>query len=746
MAKKRLTDVPSAKAVRQFLAKRQFDAALVEARKLAGFVPGPESAALLRECLSALAEAALDRKQYADFNRLALDLDPLSIAAGPESIKALGRMYLRGARPRELPRLVALLPEPADAAELRGDWVDRAVRDREPKSLPEEWHPAFAAFRTALGHYEAQQDDKARDALGGIGLGSLLLEWKLWLRGLLAWVAGDDGRALENWARLNPRRLPHRLAAPLRAKADPAWPANPPALREQLVKQYQRFTRKDVAGQLRNLLPELGGKKGLTAAYRIAEALLPQLKAGHPELVPPLANVFYTAMLKRGEPSDLDRFAKTFGKMPDDPQFNRLSAQIFEGIGEPEKAAAQWWGYSLWLASAPWPPRLRDRAGAIVHRKMAEHVAGCDDGRLIIARTHHEDPKKKFPDVILDEDALLLKALGCAPDWEEPAVELMKVYAEEGRHPEGLAFAEKFLAANPDAAALRWEYIETLGQTHRYAEALPQFERLQKDKPFDKLLRQQTAECAMKLAYQMIAEGRAKEAQILLDGRREAIGTEAPLMAVHLFYALATKAKRADDAESLRPQLGIPGVVPAFLMHANAQIVKAKPAEKTAASKAYKATLAQGPSAAEAVALFEVYGFFATGGVEFTGLKGLFKGIVEALVNAAAAPDLSEVLAAELVRLVAPNIAAPKLEKLAWTLSKRFPKNPIFPLSVVRQWAVKNLGKRAPHKILGALRAAKDLVRDSTDPEYKAMEEIIDDLLEDLDPYIGLRNMFDGFL
>ena len=746
MAKKRLTDVPSAKAVRQFLAKRQFDTALVEARKLAGFAPGPEAAALLRECQTALAEVALDRKQFADFNRIALELDPLCIASGPESIKALGRLYLRGARSAELPRLIALLTEPADAADLRGDWVDLAVRNREPKSLPEEWHPAFATFRTALDHYEAKRDDSARESLGAIGLGSPLLEWKLWLRGLLAWVAGDDGRALENWSRLNPRRLPHRLAAPLRAKADPAWPADAPAHREQLAKQYGHFTRRNLAGQLRNLLPELGGKKGLASAYRIAEGLLPQLKSNHPELVPPLANVFYFTMLKRGEPSDLDRFTKCFGKLPDDPNFNRLSAQIFEGIGEPEKAAAQWWSYSLWLATAPWPPLLRDRASAILYRKMADLVGGGDDGRLIIARTQHDDPKKKFPDVILDEDALLLKALESAPDWEEPAVELMKVYVEEGKHPEGLAFAERFLAANPDAAALRWEYIETLGQTHRYAEALPQFERLQKDKPFDKLLRQQTAECAMKLAYQLIAGSRVKEAQVLLDGHRVAIRTEAPLMAAHLLYALAKKAKRTEEAETYAPQLGLPGVVPAFLIHANALLVKAKPAERSAAAKEYKAALAAGPHAAEAIALFEVYGFFASGGIEFTGRKALLKGIVDALVNSASDPALPEAIAARLVQIIAPHITAPKLEKLAWALSKRFPKNPVFPLSVVRQWSAKNAGKRAPAKILGALRAAKDLVRDTTDPGTKALEEIIDDLLEDLDPYISLRNMFDGFL
>ena len=197
---------------------------------------------------------------------------------------------------------------------------------------------------------------------------------------------------------------------------------------------------------------------------------------------------------------------------------------------------------------------------------------------------------------------------------------------------------------------------------------------------------------------------------------------------------------------SCSPSSTAPAVVPAFLMHANAQLVKAKPAQKTAASKAYKAALAAGPRAVEAIALFEVYGFIATGGVEFAGRKALLKGIVEALVNAAVEPELSEAHAAELVGIVAPHITAPTLEKLAWALSKRFPKNPAFPLIVVRQWFAKNAGKRAPHKILGALRTAKDLVRDATDSESKALEGIIDDLLEDLDPYISLRNMFDGFL
>ena len=78
-------------------------------------------------------------------------------------------------------------------------------------------------------HYEAGRDDPAREALSGIGLSSPFLEWKLLLRGLIAWSANDTPRALENWSRLSPDRLPARLAAPFRLTADKSYAATLPA-------------------------------------------------------------------------------------------------------------------------------------------------------------------------------------------------------------------------------------------------------------------------------------------------------------------------------------------------------------------------------------------------------------------------------------------------------------------------------------------------------------------------------------
>ena len=57
----------------------------------------------------------------------------------------------------------------------------------------------------AFRQVEAGQDEAARESLQGIGLQSPFLEWKLLLRGLLAYYQGDDVRAVA------PMALRHRI-------------------------------------------------------------------------------------------------------------------------------------------------------------------------------------------------------------------------------------------------------------------------------------------------------------------------------------------------------------------------------------------------------------------------------------------------------------------------------------------------------------------------------------------------------
>src|SRR5262249_59575457 len=96
-------------------------------------------------------------------------------------------------------------------------------------SLPAPLHAPFDLILQAFTHYEAGRDEQARAALQGVGLQSPFIEWKVLLRGLLAYIAKDDSRALENWQRLDQTRLPCRLCAAMRCVIDPAYLQSQPA-------------------------------------------------------------------------------------------------------------------------------------------------------------------------------------------------------------------------------------------------------------------------------------------------------------------------------------------------------------------------------------------------------------------------------------------------------------------------------------------------------------------------------------
>ena len=746
MAKKRLTDVPTAKAVKQLLALRKFDQAAAEARKLVGFAPGAATSELLRECLFAIAGACAESKQFADFNRVAQELEPLCLAAGPEAIRSLARLLLRGLQPGEVYRLSGALADPATATALRGDLADHFVRARSANALPDDWKAAFAAILSALQHYDAKRDDDSREALSAIGLGSPFLEWKVWLRGLLAWGADDTVRALENWSRLNPERLPYRLAAPLRASADATWLADQPPLRERIHSQYQRLISGGLAGQLLQLRPELAGRRGMTKAIKMAEGLLPALKAKHPQLVPHLMNAFYATMQKRAEPEDLDKFIRVFGRMPDDPNFYKLSAQIYDGVGEVELSMKRWSDYIDWLRDgAKWPPLLKAQAIASLYRTMARLAADLDDLEPDAADLFASPKKAKPKAPPLKPSLYLLKALEATPDWEPAAADLMVAYLDEENAPAAAAFAEKFLAANPGAAGVGRTYVGVLMAQRDYAGALEQLAPLRKANPFDADIRGLAVDCVFYCIYHFAIEADWEIPEAMLVAERELLESESAVMTSHLRYAYYKKRKRTAEADAEFQKIDPVCLIQAFLLLANAQTFRAKPAEKSAATKGYKAALAAGASAGEVLALFNGYEFFIKGGIEFTGQKPLLKGIVDAMLATVGDTALTEDQAVELTTTLGPLTTAPKFEKFATALGKRFPNHPLFALAIVELWAAKQTSGRAPYKIVNLLRKARELVKKATDPKYKVFEERIDELNEQLDPFSTLRNMFDSF-
>ncbi len=89
--------------------------------------------------------------------------------------------------------------------------------------VPDALRADFDRVLLAFTQLERGQDDAVRETLQAIGLRSPFNEWKLLLRGLQAWYQQDDSRAIDNWQRLSPTRLPAQLVAPFRLKIDSAF-------------------------------------------------------------------------------------------------------------------------------------------------------------------------------------------------------------------------------------------------------------------------------------------------------------------------------------------------------------------------------------------------------------------------------------------------------------------------------------------------------------------------------------------
>jgi hypothetical protein len=79
-------------------------------------------------------------------------------------------------------------------------------------SLPPELVPEATAVRQALREALASRGDDALKRVSAISRGSPMSDWRLFIRGLIDWLADDTQAAGEAWERLDPERRPGRIA------------------------------------------------------------------------------------------------------------------------------------------------------------------------------------------------------------------------------------------------------------------------------------------------------------------------------------------------------------------------------------------------------------------------------------------------------------------------------------------------------------------------------------------------------
>jgi len=518
-------------------------------------------------------------------------------------------------------------PHPADAALAKG----KAGREE----LPEEWRPGFEAVRAAFEHAAAGRDDAARVQLQTIGLGSPFLEWKLLLRGLLAYYAGDDARALDNWSRLTANRLPARLAAPLRFTLDPAFRAAQPAnAHADLVRRCDRI-RGGALPALRALQASLSGPYELLNAFRQAETLLPTLRRDWPGAVPRVAEAFRTAIVAAGQPEDLATFGRVFGAPPDDPKFERLEALALEDRRQWHDAHQVWQKYDRTLAHVPtWSAADIARGRALVWCRMGHNaVEYSSDHRLF------DRPRSFKPSA----EACFRRALELGPDLRDAHEELFDLYRRAGKLDKARAAGEALVARFPDHVPTFESLADMAQDAGDRAAARENLRRALAVNPLDAHLRDRLADAHAATAREMAVAGDVAAARTELATSRALRDGQAAVASDALDAAIAFKAGDTTAAEELLGQTFAAGSRPiaAYFLLAESARLKLPAKAKRRCAAHFSAVLGEPPDARTALDLLIAYRVQVSQGDEYVG-RASHESKIQKYVKAAIGTTSSE--------------------------------------------------------------------------------------------------------
>jgi tetratricopeptide (TPR) repeat protein len=579
--------------------------------------------------------------------------------------------------------LLARIPESPGASRVRGHVVDAVLGNpgREGlAALPEAVRADLKAILQAFQLTEKGDDEGARAALQPIGLRSPVLEWRLLLRGLQAYYHNDDARAVENWQRLDPERLPARLAAPFRARIDRSFQAaQPPGLQATLQRQWDALQGEPLGQRLRGLRSALANQHSLAQAFRQLESLLPQLRQDAPALVPRLASCLYWATLDTG-PDDLLRYQRVFGPPRDDPSFHRLRALAYERAGELQQAQHSWEQFEKEIAARPevWPGEQGTRARALVWLRMGHNAVRAgrqDDNPLAVPWIDFPTSHRLKPGA----DHCLRRSRELAPDLLEAYEALLDYHLEEDHPAKAEQAARELLKRFADHARALEELSDLRKERGDTAEALRLMQQALHANPLDRGLRQRVAFAHGEQARSLILAGQFDEARRELQSAA-AFDVEVGGWLHGLQAALEFKAKNpaaAEEALARAAQVCRPAVVLAYVMLVEASRLKLPPAVKKRFDQDFKSGLEGPTDARAATGLLRYVRALQEDGVTYHGQKTHTKKILDYAQRTAQGEPAEEALGQVAGLLIDLEAYRPALS-LARAGQEKFPTNPYF--------------------------------------------------------------------
>jgi tetratricopeptide (TPR) repeat protein len=711
----------------------RYQQALELAKQLYKDDPSPESRALLQSVYLGRARQ-LRQRGYLRDARTVLENAVNLADGGPAWVEQLAEELAAAGDVRRALQFLQRIPGSAAQPRILTLAADTALGQGQAGRdlLPAELQGQFDLIVRAFGQMELAQDDAARETLQGIGLQSPFLEWKLLLRGLLAYYQNDDLRAIENWQRLNPERLPARLAAPLRFRIDSAYRvAQQPDAQNVLRKQADQLQAPPLIQPLRDIQAALS-REQLPQAFRLAEGVLPLLRREAPQLVPRLASCYYWTIIHGGKPEDINRYRRVFGVPPDDPDFARLQALVMEQIPDMQQAQDFWKEFEQSVANNPaaWPGDQGRRVRALVWCHMGQNAAAVPDPDKIpdlppFLRDHPDRPRPLKPSA----EQCFEQSLKLAPDQLDPYEALFHFHQQEEHHAKAIQAGEQLLEHFPEHLTTLKELGELYMGAQEYAKALAVLQRALKINPLDRRLRGGVSAAHLFNARTFAEAGRFDEARAEYQAALSYAEHHRDSSALCKWAACEFKAGDTARAEELLQQAVEQGgtrLAVAFNMLIEAIRLKL-PKVKSRFDKEFKAALGEPPSASAAVDIAATASAHKLAGIKYHGQKTHEKK-VQAYLERAIRSDWSE---EQLERVCGSLLGLKTLKQLREYTAlgrQRFPQDPYFPYLEAESYLAQGPSRCPAYRVQPLLETARHLVQAlPRDHRHKELQELIEE-------------------
>jgi tetratricopeptide (TPR) repeat protein len=676
------------------------------------------------------------------------------LSDSPAWLQQVAEEYAACGEPQKALNLLSRVPGAAGQPRVLGQLADAALRQGKAgrNQLPDALKEQFDLILQTFAHAEAGQDDAARAALQGIGLQSPFLEWKLLLRGLLAYYQKDDARAVENWQRLDPERLPARLAAPLRFNLDASYrTAQPPTTQTTLQQQADRLQGSGLVQPLRAVQAAMANEQHLPQAFRLAENLLPALRREAAHLVPRLASCFYWTIIDHGAPEDVGRYRRVFGAPPDDPRLARLEALALDHRGWMPEAHKFWQEFEKSVAANPtaWPGEQAQRVRALVWCHMGHNadsvpdLKGLDDLPPFL-RDHPNRPRPLKPAA----EECFRQSIQLAPDTLEPYESLFEHYQDKKKPAKAIEAGRRLLERFPEHVKTLEALADLLMEKQEYVEAIGLYERALKANPLERRLRARLSTAHSYNARAFAEADHFDQARAEYQAALAFSESHNDSSVLCKWAACEFKAGAAERAEELlhkaREEAGTRLAVAFSMIIETIRLKLARPL-KSRFDKELKEALAEPPTGQAAAAIADTAAAHRLAGVTYYGQKTHEKKVLNYLEKALK----GELTEDQLTRLCAGAkiLKAPRLlRSIIKEGQNRFPASPFFYLAEAEDNLSEHGRRSSLWETEKLLKKARELVTAMPhDDRQKALLALIEHYEQEMRALNPFASLFGGF-